>query len=233
MNPEGIFHATVSHEENELPAEEPRETAKQRAERFFRELGKEGLKQYIGNENQVKLARALGISGLHHLYQVIKSFGLVEELKYNHLYVDVLQFEKLIEILKQEGFIEKYKGEENKVRLAKEAGINNLFTLYSMLKSLGFVERLEYKKEKWEDIKTLETAPAGEETESTKNILTTQIVPEKDSIITTKGTKTSVTEKPLVPFRTRPSFIMEDILPPIEERPPQNYKGGGKKNKWK
>jgi len=114
-----------------------------KVEKLIKVLEQDGLKKYVGNKNQVKLAKEAGISNLGHLYTALSALRLVKKLKYNKINLPVIKVEKLIEVLDRDG-LEKYIGNKNQVNLADAAGISHLGQLYSALSALRLVKKLEY-----------------------------------------------------------------------------------------
>ena len=97
--------------------------------------------EYIGNHNQIRLAKKAGFTHLGFLYGVLSSLDFVSRLRYNRIEASIKTVERLLNLL---GTPEKYIGNHNQSILAKDAGFSDLGSLYSALSALGFVNTLGY-----------------------------------------------------------------------------------------
>jgi len=103
------------------------------------------FERYIGDENQVKLAEASGISNLGHLFSAVMALDLADkfQLNYHNIDLPVMTFKALqIELDSALGL---YTGDENQVKLAEKVGISNLGSLYSAISAMKLAEKLHYQ----------------------------------------------------------------------------------------
>jgi len=111
------------------------------------ELAKPGsIDKFKGNKNQVALAEKIGLDNLGQLFTAVSSLGYVDQLEYNQIDLSVSSVKKLEEILSVSSNIDKFRGNENQIAFAEEAGIINLGSFYKGLLALGYLKDLEYSR---------------------------------------------------------------------------------------
>jgi alkylated DNA nucleotide flippase Atl1 len=117
---------------------------------LFHRAQQESLAPFLGNSQQLALAKEVGITNLGQLFFALSCLEYREgtswakTLGYQNIRLSVSQLELLLEELERNW--ENYRGNYNQIKLAKKVGVSHLVHLFSALKNLKNKEGLSWAK---------------------------------------------------------------------------------------